>query len=90
MGIRSAGYCSLEIDFVSEWGRYNARQKIPAMDSTKAYSHCWVLRDVRLMPRYHDKLSECRNGYTEISVGVFGVREWLPSLSSERGSRRAS
>ena len=41
MGIRSAGYCSLEIDFVSEWGRYNARQKIPAMDSTKAYSHCW-------------------------------------------------
>ena len=26
------------------------------MDSTKTYSHCWVLRDVQLMPRYHAKL----------------------------------
>ena len=60
MGIRSAGYCSLEIDFVSEWGRYNARQKIPAMDSTKAYSHCWefLLAEVDV-PAITQNLSQC-------------------------------
>ena len=31
------------------------REKIPAMDSTLAYSHCWDLRDVQLMLLYHDK-----------------------------------
>ena len=31
------------------------REEIPAMDSTLAYSHCWDLRDVQLMLRYHNK-----------------------------------
>ena len=38
--VRTALQVLLAPILLSEWGRYNARQKIPTMDSTWAYSHC--------------------------------------------------